>query len=487
MFGQKKTPSGFGSSFDTTARSRDPWGFDEAGLPYVPEPERQYIRVRVSGQYGPDPTRYSFVEQDDDGRGNLIDTPNGITDGGTFNLKEINGDTAVPAGPHGVGMYALAWETEGDVSGQGGGGSGWQFSAAGGSATGSAANRFPARLTAASSPSGPYYSWTEQVWSGGVSGGWANKTPLVQGVLNAREVNDHPSVHPVRLPDGAVVDLWQDPVQPLVYHFWWEDANPIYTSTQTVTYNNSFVVFIGVNLWTFQAGSTTTWNLQAGSQIIINGTGIWTYNVGVEFCNAVFWCENTEPTWAANQNDWVPANEKPVHRLSASSAISLSGMIPAALADASLGPEVRVLVNVGTGTFTVTDNDAGSAAAHQFILPDGYNLVLADGDALFTWYDRVTRAWRVFALTNIFGPISAPSTGLVPPPDHPHGANLATDFLSANANWLASYKVAYAAGDAAPDFLTAKLKGYPGYAAGAEQLLGHDASGNIMWFNVTTC
>lgn len=324
----------------------------------------------------------------------------------------------------------------------------------------------------------PFYSWKKVVWQGGPPGAWADAVPALTGTNTAREENDHPSVQPTNPTSGAVVQLWS--VAGGGYEFFWDDANPVYTTAQTVTWNNSFQIYVGVNLVTYQAGSTTTYNLASYlTQVIFTGLGLLVYNANVELCATIFWCYYLEPILSTQpNNDWEPTGAydanvprrlqqtRPVHLLlGGSGGSTVTGMKPTRLPDGTAGPEVRVLINVGLPDVILSDASAGSAAVNTFFLPDGLDMTLkGDGDAVIAWFspDSHDPGWNLLAFTCLNDPFAGNThnRGMVAPTTALFGCGAATDFYSAgpNANrWRTSYLIKIDAADSTPGYFALKV------------------------------
>lgn len=93
----------------------------------------------------------------------------------------------------------------------------------------------------------------------------------------------------------------------------------------------------------------------------------------------------------ANQNDYAPAGHgtATVERLSASAAYNVTGL------SATVSVKVKVLVNIGTFSITLKNQDAGSTAANRFACPDSVDYVLTGGESVVVWHDATTECWRV--------------------------------------------------------------------------------------------
>lgn len=99
----------------------------------------------------------------------------------------------------------------------------------------------------------------------------------------------------------------------------------------------------------------------------------------------------------ASTNNWNPTNLQSaiVIRMDASTAINLTGLT-APTTNAS-GHQI-VLLNVGTGTVTLTANDASSTAANRFSMP--YDVALLQNQSATFIYDTTSSIWRLGSMAN---------------------------------------------------------------------------------------
>lgn len=108
------------------------------------------------------------------------------------------------------------------------------------------------------------------------------------------------------------------------------------------------------------------------------------------------------PTLMASQNDYAPAglDSTAVVCLAADAARTVTG-----LAGGTAGA-VKVLLNTGTTTITLTDASAASMAGNRFLF--GRDAVLAPGRAAVLLYDAAVAGWTLIAGT------SGPGTSITP-------------------------------------------------------------------------
>lgn len=105
---------------------------------------------------------------------------------------------------------------------------------------------------------------------------------------------------------------------------------------------------------------------------------------------------------AASQNNYDIADggSAVVHRLTASTPINITGMVGGAAG------RLISLINIGTNTITLTNEDANSTAANRFAL--GANLAITGSNAVTLWYDTTSSRWRPFGGSGGGGSTDAP-------------------------------------------------------------------------------
>ena len=286
---------------------------------------------------------------------------------------------------------------------------------------------FPAKVTAKTNMNGVwYYTWTEQslaastgayedalgARTGDATDAWARE-------MNNREVATNTIVmmrfrgmaasgggptFEFMAPDDSVTNTTTNTT--------YTNTTVTYTNT-TVNYNtNSVVNVTNTSTYNFQAGSTIifggpTVNMTANTSVTLSSTTVLTVTGGakvvmetpLEVCGYMFWCYQTEDPWNASQNDWDGPStvgfEGVVFRISASTAISLTGMVPEA------DGQVVCLTNVGGSTITIEQEHTDSAAANRFYLYGGYDVILPQyGSAVF-WYDAVDTRWKCLGISGV--------------------------------------------------------------------------------------
>lgn len=89
-----------------------------------------------------------------------------------------------------------------------------------------------------------------------------------------------------------------------------------------------------------------------------------------------------------NNYDIADAGAAAVHRLTASTPINITGIV------GGVAGRVISLINIGTNTITLTNEDANSTAANRFAL--GANLAITGSNAVTLWYDGTSSRWRPF-------------------------------------------------------------------------------------------
>lgn len=93
----------------------------------------------------------------------------------------------------------------------------------------------------------------------------------------------------------------------------------------------------------------------------------------------------------ANQNDYGPSNglNAAIWRISSDAARTITG-----IAAGKSGQRI-ILVNVGSFSITLSNQDVLSAAANRIITGTGASVVLAADDAAELLYDDTTARWRI--------------------------------------------------------------------------------------------
>ena len=136
----------------------------------------------------------------------------------------------------------------------------------------------------------------------------------------------------------------------------------------------------------FKSGTTECARYKnGGGTTIANGNFI--LNNGVSFIGS----SRVNNVGGSNVNNYSPGAAW-FQRWSASAGINVTGMV------AGVDGETRMLVNVGTQTITLTNQDAASTAANQWLTTTGASLLLAANKIALAIYDGSTGAWRVTLL-----------------------------------------------------------------------------------------
>lgn len=99
----------------------------------------------------------------------------------------------------------------------------------------------------------------------------------------------------------------------------------------------------------------------------------------------------TPTALTVNTNDYNPSSwvTAAVVRLAATGAINLTGVKAAA------NSGVKLLVNIGAFTITLTTADVLSTAANRFRCPGAANFLLTAGKSAWIWYDVTSAVWQV--------------------------------------------------------------------------------------------
>lgn len=104
--------------------------------------------------------------------------------------------------------------------------------------------------------------------------------------------------------------------------------------------------------------------------------------------------EVTAPQLTADTDDWnfTDVEVANVMRIYSDAPRLLTGIDSSGL---SPNAKRRLLINVGSYPITLKDQDAGSAAANQFLLMGGAgDIILGPGDAQEIYYDDTDGKWR---------------------------------------------------------------------------------------------
>lgn len=142
------------------------------------------------------------------------------------------------------------------------------------------------------------------------------------------------------------------------------------------------------------AGSLFPSSSSAGGTI----TGHTVYLPGstLEICGRLVTCSASSVTITTTQNNYTPAVFATVLPLNVTTSSSLTGLVP---------PDVTheyttTLVNTGTATLTVTNQDSGSSANYRFTTTTGGSIRVFPGATLKVTYDPTALTWRVFEGTS---------------------------------------------------------------------------------------
>lgn len=105
----------------------------------------------------------------------------------------------------------------------------------------------------------------------------------------------------------------------------------------------------------------------------------------------------TPSALASNTNNWDNATNwerQPVWRVSASSAVDLTGLVSTNLTDNA----TIYFCNVGSFAITLKNESASSTAANRFTTTTGADVVLNPNQICMLWYDTTSGRWRVVLL-----------------------------------------------------------------------------------------
>lgn len=119
-------------------------------------------------------------------------------------------------------------------------------------------------------------------------------------------------------------------------------------------------------------------------------------NDGINFANDI---TPAALVAASTNNDYNPAGltTAAVVRQDTGAAAVVTGMVPPAPTDGRL----ILLLNISTAnTFTLNNEDAGSAAANRFTLPGGVARTVGPGSSVWLYYDSTSTRWRLAAFSS---------------------------------------------------------------------------------------
>ena len=177
-----------------------------------------------------------------------------------------------------------------------------------------------------------------------------------------------------------------------------------YTST-TFTYVTSVFNYTSATL-NFAAASVVNWagaafnitqdssfSISADKTWEVDGPGFYIVSAPMEICGYQFWCYQTIGSWGASQNDLALGAAGTVYRVSSSTAVNLTGIVPEG------DKQVLALVNYGSEIITLKHLSGSSSPANKLQLPNGMDFKLSPFEAVVLWYDPVITKWRALAST----------------------------------------------------------------------------------------
>lgn len=145
--------------------------------------------------------------------------------------------------------------------------------------------------------------------------------------------------------------------------------------------------------------NNTVWNVDnstynyTATDVVYDEDSTFVFEGHFELCGLLAWCYYTFPAWSTDQHDLAqPDPEKIVYRISSTTGVELTGIVPNDM-------QLIALTNVGAYPVTLTHDDANSAAANRFYLPQALDMTLEQYDSAVLWYDPVQTRWKVLADT----------------------------------------------------------------------------------------
>lgn len=135
---------------------------------------------------------------------------------------------------------------------------------------------------------------------------------------------------------------------------------------------------------------------------IADNTGTMTYRRGAFSANlpGAEYQTVTAPILGASQNDYaVRGLAYALYlRISASTPVNITGFDATTLGVLGdikfYGQQMRQVVNVGSQTITIQNNNASSVATNRILTNTGGNLTIAANASFWLWYDPVSLRWR---------------------------------------------------------------------------------------------
>lgn len=190
--------------------------------------------------------------------------------------------------------------------------------------------------------------------------------------------------------------------------FFWDDTNNLLklgtsmsigadpATVGTLRVNSSFSMYarsvVDIPIMSVSASSLDIGgNVNGPSTISLRTT-----NAGgglVSFFNCNVRLQTVTPaTFAVSQNNFSVANGA-IHRLAATAgALNVTGFD----AGGNLDGNLICISNVGANAFTITNNDAASAASKRVLTGTGAGVVVGVDQSVWLWYDDTTGKWRLF-------------------------------------------------------------------------------------------
>lgn len=181
-------------------------------------------------------------------------------------------------------------------------------------------------------------------------------------IVSSMFVIDQDTVGATILPDKAVTFTTSD------------DEDPIVSFTILDIDSTFFSTIANSSLWVVDG----TGSLSVSSFLILNGPLEGGY-------------VTQDPVTDVEQTSFFVVDSKPINRIPVNVDANIRGIARPADGRGLL----HTIINTGTGTATIYNNDGAATGSDRILTPGGSNLSLAPNGMLFAWYDPVSAMTRV--------------------------------------------------------------------------------------------
>lgn len=140
------------------------------------------------------------------------------------------------------------------------------------------------------------------------------------------------------------------------------------------------------------SGGTAVVDLTVTGEATIAEADIDVMNaIDAQLVNLIETGVETPAAWTTNIDNFAPASDALTLRVSATSAIDLTGIV-----SGSIPGRRRRLINIGSNPITLKHNTT-STAAHQFLCQGAADKSLTAGGTAELWFDDDSTRWRVLS------------------------------------------------------------------------------------------